>query len=219
MGVVVVVAPLERVRPVDLGHIIPEFDHDVIRSVRGADPPGRGSVVEILDREIQVAVGPVGYADPLIFPTRRLSRNAVALWCILKCRIRPVILAPIVATRVKAVQPRRGESVVVAEAINIRAVVSWIARKWNRQRGSPDTCAEVLLSRAAEEKGDLLPGRDHLVRLDAVLVVRKLRRAIGDRIIANVRRVAGPQSRNVRLKRKAIFCLDVIPWSALMLYL
>src|SRR5262249_51113512 len=59
VGVVVIVTPLERVGAVHLGHVVPEFDDDVIGTVRSAYSPGGGPVVKILDRKVEVAVRPV----------------------------------------------------------------------------------------------------------------------------------------------------------------
>ena len=110
-----------------------------------------------------------------------------------------MVLPPVVAARVEAVQPGRGDGVVVADAINIRAIVPRIARQRNRQSGSTDAGTKVLLPRAAEEERDLLLGGDHLARLDAVLVVRKLGSAEGNGIVADVCRGARDKPRNVRL--------------------
>ena len=126
VGVVVIVAPLESVFADNLGHVVPEFDDDIVRTVRGADTP-TGHVGKILYGKVEVAIGPVGYANALLFPPRRHGGNSVALGGAFIGAIRSVVLPPVVAARVEAVQPGRRQRVVVTEAINVRAVVAGIA--------------------------------------------------------------------------------------------
>src|SRR5207248_1040922 len=78
VGVVVIVAPLERMGAVNLGHVVTEFDDDVVRTVRGSPTPLL-KVGKILHGKVEVAVGPVGYAYPPILPPHRLGGNSVAL--------------------------------------------------------------------------------------------------------------------------------------------
>src|SRR5215467_10151980 len=128
MGVVVVIAPLECVRSVNLGHVVPEFHHDIVRTVRGANTPG-AEIGKIFYRKSVAAVGPVGYANPLALPVSGLGGKAVGLRGARKGRIRSVILPPVVSARIEAVQQGWRDRVVVAEAINVGLVVPGIARK------------------------------------------------------------------------------------------
>src|SRR6266478_4562731 len=120
---------------VDLGQVVPEFDDDIVRTVRGAHAPG-ALVGEILYGKGDVAVGPVGYTNPLALPPYRGGGNSVGLRGTANGGIRSVVLPPVVAARVKAVQQGRRERVVVTQAIHVRLVVARIARQRNGERGS-----------------------------------------------------------------------------------
>src|SRR5262249_674953 len=160
--VVVIVTPLERVGAVNLGHVVPEFNDDIVRTVWRAHAP-RGGVGKHDDGKVGVAVGIIGYANPLLFPTHRRGRNSVPLRRILIGRIRPVVLPPVVAARVKTVQQSRRDGVVVTEAINVRSVVPRIAAQRNRQAWSAVGAVQILLPRAPEKERDLLLRADYLV--------------------------------------------------------
>ena len=118
MGVVVIVAPLERVGAANLGHVVPEFDDDIVRTVGRAHAPG-GGVGKHDYGKVHVAVGKVGYTNPLLFPAHRSGGNSVALRRIFKSRIRAVVLPPVVAAGVETVQQSGRDGVVVTDAINV----------------------------------------------------------------------------------------------------
>src|SRR5215475_3013711 len=87
----------------------------------------------------------------------------------------------------------------MAHAIDVGAVVPGIAGERKRQSAGGAAAAQILFPRAAEEKRDLLFGSDHLVGLDAVLVVGILGGAVGNRVVADVGRGARHEPGNVWL--------------------
>src|ERR1035441_8000078 len=74
MGVVVRIAPLQRVRSQDIGHVVLEIDHDVVRPVVSISAPRRElAVVEGNLSEVRIAVRHVDHAD-FVFPPAPLLR-------------------------------------------------------------------------------------------------------------------------------------------------